>query len=102
VLPICVDVVASLARSFHFPLPAAIPPVLSVSLSLHLCTSSLFLSLSLSSYQYELTNVVCFQVALFTAVTMPGRPKQNYSKDGGDYSFVHVQPVVAGHNGTGV
>eukprot|EP01043_Picozoa_sp_COSAG02_P040350 COSAG02_NODE_3259_length_7079_cov_30.942693_3_plen_381_part_00 len=32
-------------------------------------------------------------LALFTAVTMPGRPKQNKSA-GGDYSFTHVQPVV--------
>ena len=32
-------------------------------------------------------------LALFTAVTLPGRPKQNYSEDGGDYSFTHAQPV---------
>lgn len=32
-------------------------------------------------------------VALFTSVTLPGRPKQNYTRDGGDYSFTHVQPV---------
>ena len=34
-------------------------------------------------------------VALFTAVTLPGHPKQNWTKDGGDYSFVHAQPVRA-------
>ena len=32
-------------------------------------------------------------IALFTAVTMPGRPKQNKSA-GGDYSFTHAQPVA--------
>ena len=31
-------------------------------------------------------------MALYTAVTLPGRPKQNLSA-GGDYSFTHVQPV---------
>jgi hypothetical protein len=33
-------------------------------------------------------------LALFTAVCEPGRPKQNASKDGGDYSFTHVSPVA--------
>jgi hypothetical protein len=28
-------------------------------------------------------------------VCEPGRPKQNASKDGGDYSFMHVSPVGA-------
>ena len=31
-------------------------------------------------------------MALYTAVTLPGRPKQNLTA-GGDYSFTHVQPV---------
>ena len=34
-------------------------------------------------------------IALYTAVTPPGHPKQNWTKDGGDYSFTHVQPVSA-------
>ena len=32
-------------------------------------------------------------LALYTAVTLPGHAKQNWTKDGGDYSFTHVQPV---------